>query len=685
MKSFCRICEVGCGSVVSVADGIVSVKPDRDNPYSQGYFCKKGLRGAHVETDPDRLRHPLLRVGGELRRARWDEALSEAGERLRAVSDSYGPNSIAVFSGNSAAYSGHATLAISKLLRGLGSDTIFSALSVDCISRYFVAAETFGLLYSVPVPMYSEVGGIAVIGSNATVNQWSPGGSTPGGGGVAQALLRRGGWLGVVDPQRHPIARMSNHYLRTAPGTNTVFFAALLNYICSHGYVDDAYVAAYCQGLSEVWEACRDVGITEASAACGVSPDELTEFFAQVGENRAAVLDRGGVSMSRNSTIASGLALAINASLGLIDVRRGFHLPDYSPVRGKAGRGRPDGYRYGKEWPSALLASAIASDGERAATSPPLPHVKALIVVAGNALRSLPNTERLREALRELELLVVVDLYPTETAQQADVVLPATSHYQRADFNFLSAMLTPERYQIWTDAITPIVGEERPELWICNALVAAFSGSDIDLAASDISELLENKIQGTRELWSGGHVGEPVIGKFLTEGFPTPSGKMEFDRPWASEIQAAVTSELEKDPNKFVLLGRRLPHGVNSFLHNVPEFAAKGNPAWISPDEATRLELSDGDPVQLRTDLGTAETTLRLDDEIPPGAVVFSHGWGHRESMNMSVARTATGGNVNALTSDTDLDPFTGMPIYHGFSVRLERLPAKSTRAGAAK
>lgn len=685
MKSFCRICEVGCGSVVSTADGVVSVKPDRDNPYSQGYFCKKGLRGAYVETDPDRLRHPLLRTQDKLRRATWNEALGEIGTRLRGVSEAHGPNAIAVFSGNSAAYSGHATLAISKLLRGLGSETIFSALSVDCISRYFVAAETFGLLYSVPVPMYSQVRGLAVIGSNATVNQWSPGGSTPGGGGVAQALLRRGGWLGVVDPQRHPIARMSNQYLRIAPGTNTVFLAALMNYICQHGFVDEPYVAAHCEGLSGIWDACRSVDIQDASAICGVSASDLSHFFQQVGENNAAVLDRGGVSMSRNSTVASGLALAINVSQGLIDVPHGFHLPDYSPVRGRAGRGRPDGMRYGKEWPSALLATSIASDGDRSATNPALPHVKALIVVAGNPLRSLPNTKRLRKAFTELELLVVIDLYPTETAEQADVVLPATSHYQRADFNFLSAMLTPERYQIWTDSITPIVDEERPEMWISTQIVAAFNGDHSDSAYSDFSDVLENKIQGSRQQWAGGFIEDPVIGSFLHDGFPTASGKMEFNRPWASQIQSALESETDADPDRFVLLGRRLPHGVNSFLHNVPEFAARGNPALISSDDAARLGLADGDPVHIQSDFGTADAVIRLDDEIPPRAVVFSHGWGHQALRRMSVASTSTGGNVNALTSDADLDAFTGMPIYHGFSVRLERRADDPQAAGAAR
>ena len=100
-QSFCRICEVSCGSLVEVTPAGVKVSPDRDNPYSSGYFCRKGLRADFVEEDPDRLREPRIRRNGKLETSSWAETFDYLGPRLRNVAEQYGPNSIGVFSGNS--------------------------------------------------------------------------------------------------------------------------------------------------------------------------------------------------------------------------------------------------------------------------------------------------------------------------------------------------------------------------------------------------------------------------------------------------------------------------------------------------------------------------------------------------------------------------------------------------------
>lgn len=671
-RSFCRICELGCGSKVEPDGENVTVVPDTQNPYSKGYFCVKGRWAGVVETDPDRLDSPLLRRRGQLAPVSWAAAIDTVGARLRDVAATYGPRSIAVFSGNSAAYSGHLSFAVRNLMAGLGTDTLFTALTVDCIARYHVAAEALNLMYAVPVPFYDAVPGILLMGSNATVSQWSPGGSTPGGAKVARDLRARGGWLGVVDPVRHQVADLADDHLAIRPGTDAVLLAGLLSFVWEGGHVARDYVDRHCLGLEDVVDACGRWSPADIAAICGLEPAHVMRVFEQVVMRPAVVLDRSGLSMSPNATVAAGLALAVNASMGRLDVPDGLFVPDYSPVRGAAIHGRPAGVRYGREWPSALLATAVLG-GEAFQASSDLPKVKALIVFGGNPVRSLPASGRVAEALSALDLLVVVDIYPTDTTRLAHAVLPGSGHYQRADFNLLSAGLTPERYRIWTEAVLPLGHGQREELWIADRLVAAFAGASVDPRPETFRDALARWGEAGPG-WTGGVVGAKRSGRYLAEGFPTPSGRVEFDRPWTGGIGAALRSacgRASEDRAMLAVAGRRLSHAVNSFLHNVPEAAARGNPAVISPGDAETLGLNPGDRVLLEGSAGSTEAVLAVSARVPDRSIVLAHGWSQDKVEGISQAPAASAANANALTSDVDIDPFCGMPVLQGHLVRI--------------
>ncbi len=673
-RSFCRICELGCGSIVKTDGTNVTVGPDRHNPYSKGYFCVKGRWAGEVETDPDRLDAPLLRRAGRLAPVSWKEAIDTIGTKLQEIAAAHGSRSIAIFSGNSAAYSGHLGLAVRNLMAGLGTDTLFTALTVDCIARYHVAAEALNLMYAVPVPFYDRVPGILLMGSNATVSQWSPGGSTPGGARVARDLRARGGWLGVVDPVRHQIADLADDHLAIRPGTDAVLLAGLLSFVWNEGHVARDYVSRNCRGLDDVVAACGEWSVGEIASVCGLEAMDVRRVFEQVVTRPAVVLDRSGLSMAPNATVSAGLALAVNASLGRLDVEDGLFIPDYSPVRGRAIPGRPDGVRYGREWPSALLAEAILGTDIRRKPAE-LPRVKALIVVGGNPALTLPNSGRVAEALSALDLLVVVDVYPTHTTRFAHAVFPGSSHYQRADFNLLSAGLTPERYRIWTEAALPLRGDQREEMWIADRLVSAFDGAGFDGEPEAFRDALAS--WGEAEPgWTGGAVTEKRCGGYLDEGFPTPSGQMEFHRPWTAGIRDALRSACATNPGErgvLAVAGRRLSHAVNSFLHNIPEASARGNPAMISPGDARALDMRPGDRVCLQGPGGSTVATLVVSNRVPDGSVVLAHGWGGEVSEGMSEPRRASEANANAFTSDTDVDPYCGMPVLQNHLVRIAK------------
>ena len=408
--------------------------------------------------------------------------------------------------------------------------------------------------------------------------------------------------------------------------------------------------------------------------SAGSKPRTSRRVFQRVVAGPAVVLDRSGLSMAPNATVTAGLTLAVNASLGRLDVEDGLFVPDYSAVRGNAIHGRPAGARYGREWPSALLATAILG-GDRPPTASGLPEVKALIVVGGNPARSLPNSGRIVEALSSLDQLVVVEIFLTDTARLAHAALPGSGHYQRADFNLLSAGLTPEHYRIWTEAALPLRCDQREELWMADRLVAAFHGADVDEEPQTFRAALESWGEAG-PAWTGGVVGIERCGRYLEKGFPTPSGRIEFDRPWTGGIGAALRSArttLARQPGEFAVAGRRLSHAVNSFLHNIPEAAARGNPAVISPGDARTQGLNPGDRVCLEGPDGTTEAVLAVSARVPDGSIVLAHGWGHQDPEAVLYGESKPGANANALTSDAETDPYCGMPVLQGHLVRLRK------------
>ena len=346
-RSFCRICELGLRIPSSRPRARTSPSaPDPDNPYSKGYFCVKGRWAGAVETDSERLDAPLIRRDGRLAPVSWTEAVDTVGAKLRQLAGKHGPRSIAVFSGNSAAYSGHLSLAVRNLMAGLGTDTLFTALTVDCIARYHVAAEAMNLMYAVPVPFYDRVPGMLMMGSNATVSQWSPGGSTPGGARVAHDLHARGGLARRRRPGSPSGRRSSRRPSGHTPGNRL----GLSRGASVPSYGTRSMSRATMWGDTALvwrtsWRRAANGAWPKSQRSAGSRPRTSQRVFEQVVSRPAVVLDRSGVSMAPNATIASGLALAVNASLGRLDVEDGLFIPDYSPVRGRANHGRPDGVR----------------------------------------------------------------------------------------------------------------------------------------------------------------------------------------------------------------------------------------------------------------------------------------------------------------------------------------------------
>ena len=164
--TFCRVCEPACGLVATVEDGrLTKLQPDRDHPITRGFACPKGLAGADIHNDPDRLNHPHQRTAdGELVRRTWDDAIHDIAARTRAIVDQYGPNAIASYAGNPTGFNSLCGTGVPDVLRRLGVRRYFNAGTQDCVNKYAGSNAVFGSSYLQPIPDIDHADMILLIG-----------------------------------------------------------------------------------------------------------------------------------------------------------------------------------------------------------------------------------------------------------------------------------------------------------------------------------------------------------------------------------------------------------------------------------------------------------------------------------------------------------------------------------------
>ena len=166
-ETFCRVCEPACGLIATVEEGrLVKLEPDRDHPVTQGFACPKGLAGAEIHNDPDRLDHPYQRVNGELVRRTWDESISAVAAKVREIVDRFGPDAVATYAGNPSGFNSLLGTGVPDALRRLGVRRYFNAGTQDCVNKYAGSNAVFGSSYVQPIPDVDHADLILLIGSN---------------------------------------------------------------------------------------------------------------------------------------------------------------------------------------------------------------------------------------------------------------------------------------------------------------------------------------------------------------------------------------------------------------------------------------------------------------------------------------------------------------------------------------
>jgi len=498
-RHICPLCEATCGLQITVeGDRVTAVRGDADDVFSNGFICPKGVAIGDLHHDPARLRTPMVRDGGELRPATWDEAFDRIRAGLTQAIRAGGPDAVAVYLGNPNAHNVTSTFYLPALVRALGTRYRFSASTVDQMPQQVALGLMYGTELSVPVPDIDRTDLFVVIGGNPLVSNGSLM-TVPDMPGRVRALKARGGRMIVVDPVRTRTAVAADEHVRIRPGSDVLLLAAIVNVLFAEDLVDlgaagpwvDAHAVAGVRELTAAFTPAAVTGVT------GIPADTIQRLTREIATARAAaVYGRLGTSTSGLSvdgepdsfaTLASWLIAVINVLTGNLDREGGvmFPLPPAGgpTTFGEPGRGRgvrvPGSRRTRvRGLPSVLGEFGVPALAEEIDTPDPDTgeHIRALITVAGNPVVSTPDAGRLERALGGLDLLVCLDAYVTETSRHADVIVPAPSPLARSHYDVVFASLSVRNAARWSDPVFDLSDGERDEGQVLLTLAAIAAG-----------------------------------------------------------------------------------------------------------------------------------------------------------------------------------------------------------------
>ncbi|MES4829751.1 molybdopterin-dependent oxidoreductase, partial [Streptomyces anthocyanicus] len=658
----CPLCEATCGLALTV-DGstVTAARGDRDDVFSRGFICPKGASFGAVDSDPDRLRAPLVRTNGELREATWEEAFDAVAAGVRPLVERYGPHSVGVVLGNPNVHTMAGALYPNVLLGALGSRSLFTASTLDQMPKHVSSGLLFGDANAIPVPDLDRTDHLLLIGANPLESNGSLC-TAPDFPGRLRALKARGGTLTVVDPRRTRTAKLADRHVAIRPGSDALLLAAMAHVLYEEGLVDLGALAPHVGGVDDVAAAVRDFTPESVAAACDVDAD-VTRALARelAAAPTAAVYGRIGSCTVPHGTIASWLVDVLNILTGNLDRPGGALFPQAATDRTPRPAGPGRGFALGRwrsrvsgrpEAKGELPLSALAEEIDTA-TDAGEP-VRALLTIAANPVLSAPDGDRLDKALESLDFMVSVDPYLNETSRHAHVVLPPPPPAQSPHHDFAFNTLAVRNQVRYTRPAVPLEPGRMAETEILARLTLAVTGAHgTDPAAVDALVIEQTLAKAVREPHSPAHGRDPAeltalltgetgperrldlmlrLGPYgdgfgarpdgltlerllahphgidlgplrprLPQPLKTRSGKVELlPAPIAADLPRLARAR-DARPAGLVLVGRRHLRSNNSWMHNVPALTGGSNRCTlhVHPEDAARLGLRGAQPVRV--------------------------------------------------------------------------------------
>jgi anaerobic selenocysteine-containing dehydrogenase/N-acetylglutamate synthase-like GNAT family acetyltransferase len=710
-NSNCQLCGYFCGVKVTVKEGnAVKIAPDPERyPYDSSVMagCRRFAANREILEHPDRINFPLKRDGargaGKWRRISWDQALGEITERLGELESDYGPESLATcISAPHTVY-----WPMHRFLNLWGSPNNIGMGIVCWNPRIWVGALTYGW------PLEDEL----VPGLTECAILW---GINPAESDCSlfwkhlKEFTRQGGDLVVIDPRRTETARLTDKWLSPRPGSDGALALGMLHVILGEGLYDEQFVARHCTGFERLAERVKEYPPERVAALTGIVEERVRETARLYARSKPASIFTGlGIDQSGfNCTQTLRAIASLRAVTGNVD-RPGASLlnewPDFvseveleltdalpqAQREKKLGCGlfplqRYEGYEkmleltrlHGKQLSARYMTSAHPHLAwEAMLTGQPYP-IRALICMASNPLLCQADSRRVHRALKGLDLLVVLEKFMTPTAMLADYVLPIAGGIERSVVQMNGGVA--KIVYGGPPALAPLF-DRRTDFHFWREL-GVRCGQERFWPWKTEEEAMDHVLKPTGQTWeafaqNGLHAPEPTYFKYTTQGFATPSEKVE--------LYSALLAEAGHDPlpsyhdpgsadgDLLLITGVRKQPYYSSEFRQI-ESLRRRHPfpsAELSPETANSLGLQAGDQVWIETPTGRIKHRLVLAD-MHPGTVSVELGWWFPEKP---AREPELGGmwesNANVLTSAdvASCDPILGQWSFRGVPCKVYR------------
>jgi anaerobic selenocysteine-containing dehydrogenase len=540
-KTGCVLCAQNCGLEIQVENQrMVKVRPDRDNPRSQGYACRKGLNVLYHQYPADRLTQPLKRFGKHFEPISWDQAIAEISEKLRSLVDRHGPRCLAYMGGSAQGGNLEAAFGL-NLIRALGSQYYYSSAGQEFSGSWWVFGRMLGKQYNIPIPDEHETQMLVGWGWNGMQSHQMP---------RARRVLTEFSEdpdrvLVIVDPRRSETVAVADLHLAIRPGTDALLIKAMIAIILSQGWENQQYLAQNTQGWQTVQPWFAGFDARAAIAVCGLDFQQVHHLCRLMTTRRWCIHQDLGIYMGRHSTLNSYLLNLLGAVCGIFGVRGGNVIPGMvMPMGFHADERNPKTWRTvatgmapvaGGSFPPAVLPEEVLCDHPQ--------RLRAVIVSACNPLRAYPDTSAYEQAFARLDLCVVNDIVMSETAREAHYVLPCRTYYESWDATFFPWTYPGVYFQLRGPIVAP------PE----NCLEA----SQIFTRIADSLNLIPDIAQAVQAAADGSRMSFGAALMHWSASEPRALAAMPFvmaktlGRVWDSAAKAALWGLLMTAPETF--------------------------------------------------------------------------------------------------------------------------------------
>ncbi|GAA0807789.1 molybdopterin oxidoreductase family protein [Psychrobacter piscatorii] len=697
----CTLCEAMCGvEIKHDGEKVLSIKGDKNDPFSQGYICPKATALQDLYEDPDRLRGPVERTADGWKSISWPEALDKVAAGIQSVQQKYGQNAFGVYLGNPNVHNMGGMLTIKQLLTSLKTRSRFSATSIDQLPHHIVSMHLFGHMLRIPVPDVNRTQYMLIIGGNPLASNGSIM-TAPNMRQKLKDIKARDGKVVVIDPRRTETADIASEHHFIRPATDVLLLLAMLNEIYAQGYAKvDSRVADLAPEIDRI--ASFAAGFTPESVAniTGITATEIKRIVKEFCEAESSVCyGRMGISVQEFGLLSQYLSMVINIVTGRLDEVGGLMFPNpavdvvnssgpgYLGKRHSRVSNLPD---FNGEYPVVAMADEMLVEGEG--------QLKGFMTVAGNPVLSTPNGEKLDEALSGLEFMVSLDYFVTETSRHANIILPPVSPLERDHYDVTFNGFAVHNVAKYSPALFSKTENEKHDWEIYLGLADRL---DKDAPEAVQKERAATKAFGPKFLLEQGLKYGPYQDVTLDALIENPHGidlgplhsmlpeaikhadkqiNLNVDFYQADLVRVKEMMQ-QYDDQEILLIGRRHVRSNNSWLHNSYRLV-KGKSRctlMLHPQTAVQHGIADGQDVRVTSRVGSIIIAAEVTDELMPGVVSIPHGFGHgRKGVKQKIAQEHAGVSVNDLTDDTLIDQLSGNAAVNGVPVQLEALGANT-------